>query len=141
DPLPATDRRPVEAETLVERRFVEGSDRKSHVLPGPEQVAELEIDHLRGRLARPFERLAGVRRGRLTVRQVVLRLFRCHATPSTRDHKKRAQDFASPEAPLPRRPPTPADDLRRTLVAAPDGRQALLDTGATVCDGMKLFFG
>src|SRR4029078_8590073 len=40
-----------------------------------------------------------------------------------RDHKKRAQDSASPEAPLPRRPPTPADDLLETLADLADGVQ------------------
>src|SRR5689334_15331463 len=41
-----------------------------------------------------------------------------------RDHKKRAQDSASPEAPLPRRPPAPADDLHVTLADLGDGVQA-----------------
>src|SRR5438874_12628109 len=41
-----------------------------------------------------------------------------------RDHKKRAQDFSSPEAPLPRRPPAPADDLAQTLADHLDGVQA-----------------
>src|SRR6266511_3445530 len=40
-----------------------------------------------------------------------------------RDHKKRAQDFFSPEAPLPRRPPSPADDLKKTLADRVDGVQ------------------
>src|SRR5262245_41089140 len=38
----------------------------------------------------------------------------------TRDHKKRAQDSASPEAPLPRRPPAPANDLFETLADPAD---------------------
>src|SRR5690349_16820901 len=41
----------------------------------------------------------------------------------TRDHKKRAQDSASPEAPLPRRPPAPADDLFETLADLADAVQ------------------
>ena len=90
DPLPAANRRAVEAEAVVEGRFVEGPDREGHVLPGSEQVAELEVHHLRGRLPRPFERLAGVRRGRLTVRKVLLRLFRCHAAPSRSGPQKKS---------------------------------------------------
>src|SRR4051794_21023970 len=38
-----------------------------------------------------------------------------------RDHKKRAQDSESPEAPLPRRPPAPAGNLRETLADRADG--------------------
>src|SRR6266540_2979607 len=38
-----------------------------------------------------------------------------------RDHKKRAQDSTSPEAPLPRRPPAPPDDLAGTLADLADG--------------------
>src|SRR5438093_752758 len=76
DPLPATDGRAVEAEAVVEGGLVERGDRQRHVLPGPQQVAELEVDHLRRRLACPFERFARVGRGRGAVRQVVLRLFR-----------------------------------------------------------------
>ena len=76
DPLPAANRRTVEAEAVVERGLVERPDRQRHVLPRPEQVAELQVDHLGGRLACPLERLARVRGGRLPVRQVVLRLFR-----------------------------------------------------------------
>src|SRR6266480_1807429 len=45
-----------------------------------------------------------------------------------RDHKKRAQDSESPEAPLPRRPPPPANDLRETLADRLDGIQ-LCDFG------------
>src|SRR3954468_16169277 len=37
-----------------------------------------------------------------------------------RDHKKRAQDSESPEAPLPRRPPPAADNLRETLADRTD---------------------
>ena len=71
DRLPAADRGAVEAEPLVERGLVEGPDRQRHVLPGAEQVAELEIDHGRARLSRPFERLAGVRQRLAAVPQVV----------------------------------------------------------------------
>ena len=95
DPLPAADRGAVEAEPVVERRLVERGDRQRHVLPGSEQVAELEVDHLRGRLASPLQRFARVGCRRLAVREVVLRLFRCHAAPSDSDHKKRAQDSQS----------------------------------------------
>src|SRR5437667_388813 len=57
DSLPAADRGAVEAEALVEGRLVEGRKRQGHVLPAPEQVAELEVDELRLGLARPLERI------------------------------------------------------------------------------------
>ncbi len=46
-------------------------DRQRHVLPRPEQVAELEVDHRRPRLRRPVERLARVRQRLAAVPQVV----------------------------------------------------------------------
>ena len=126
DALPAADGGAVEAEAVVEGGLVERRDRQRHVLPGAEQVAELEIDHLRGRLARPLEGLARVGRRRVPVRQVVLRLFRCHAAPSRVGPQKKSPGLPiSPEAPLPRRPPPPADDLCRTLAAVSDGDQEL----------------
>ena len=90
DPLPAADGRAVEAEPLVEGGLVEGGDRQRHVLPGPEQVAELEVDHLRRRLACPLERFPGVGRGRLPIGQVVPRLFRSHAAPSESGPQKKS---------------------------------------------------
>jgi hypothetical protein len=71
DRLPAADRRAVEAEALVEGRLVEGSNRQRDVLPGAEQVAELEIDHRGARLARPLERFARVGQRLAAVHQVV----------------------------------------------------------------------
>ena len=62
DRLPAADRGPVEAEPLVERGLVERGDGQRHVLPGAEQVAELQVDHRRTRLARPT-RAPHARRG------------------------------------------------------------------------------
>ena len=67
DALPAADRGAVEAEALVERRLVERRQRQRHVLPRPEQVAELQVDQLRLRAPRPFERLP-----RLGLRPVLL---------------------------------------------------------------------
>ncbi len=58
DALPAADRGAVEAEALVERGLVERADGQRYVLPGTEQVAELQVDHGGARLARPFERSA-----------------------------------------------------------------------------------
>ncbi len=58
DSLPPADRGAVEAEALVERRFVERSHRQRDVLPRAEQVTELQVDHGGARLARPFERSA-----------------------------------------------------------------------------------
>jgi hypothetical protein len=89
DALPAADRGAVEAEALVERGLVEGRQRQRHVLPRPEQVAELEVDHLRARLARPFERLAGFRLGLAAVREVVLGLqLRHERLQCALDHEK-----------------------------------------------------
>jgi len=81
-----------QAEAVVERGLVERADRQRHVLPRPEEVAELQVDHLRRRLTGPLQCLACVGRARLSIREVVLRLFDRHAAPSDRDHKKRAQD-------------------------------------------------
>ena len=74
DPLPAADRGAVEAEAFLEALRAEGSQRQRHVLPGSEEVAELEVDHRDPRLGRPFERLAGVGQRLAPVHQVVLRL-------------------------------------------------------------------
>ena len=57
-----------------------------HVLPAAEQVAELQVDHLGARLARPLERLPGVRQR--AVRQVVPRLQLRHRSPPASDHEK-----------------------------------------------------
>ena len=70
DPLPAADRRAVEAEPFLERRLVEAVDRQRDVLPRAEQVAELQVDHRGARLLRPRERLVPGRR-----------LRRCSASP------------------------------------------------------------
>jgi hypothetical protein len=82
DPLPTADGGAVEAEALVERGDVERAQRHRHVLPLPEQVAELEVDHLRLRLARPRERLVGLRLR--PVRQVVLVADLLHPAPPSR---------------------------------------------------------
>ncbi len=71
DRLPAADRRAVEPEAIVERALVERPRGERHVLPCSEQVAELEIDHRRPGLRRPFERLARVRQRLAAVSQVV----------------------------------------------------------------------
>ena len=62
DPLPAADRRAVEAEPLLERRLVEAVDRQRDVLPRAEQVAELQVDHRGACLERPREGLVPGRR-------------------------------------------------------------------------------
>ena len=50
DRLPAANRRPVESQSLIERRFVlEFADRRGEMLPLPQQVHELQI-HERGAL-------------------------------------------------------------------------------------------
>src|SRR3954451_15318554 len=54
-----------------------------------------------------------------------------------RDHKKRAQDSKSPEAPLPRRPPPAADNLRVTLADRADavhGRDLARGLGDAVAE-------
>ena len=88
DPLPAADRRAVEAEALVEGRLVERAQRQRHVLPAPEQVAELQVDELRLGQPGPLDRL--FRRGRFLapVRDVVLRLQLRHAAPPCWTNKK-----------------------------------------------------
>ena len=62
DPLPAADGRAVEAEPLLEGGLVEAGERQRDVLPGAEQVAELQVDHGRAGLLRPRERLVPGRR-------------------------------------------------------------------------------
>ena len=71
DRLPATDRRAVEAEPVVECRLLECRNRQRDVLPRSEQVAELEVDHGRLRLGRPLERLACVGQRLASVSQIV----------------------------------------------------------------------
>src|SRR5581483_2860370 len=111
DALPAADRRAVEAEPFVEGGLVERGERQRHVLPGPEQVAELEVDHPGPCLARPLERLARRRlRGRtVAVSEVVpqLQLRLRHLAPPSRTNKKA--------------PGTPAGSLRRHCLAAAFG--------------------
>src|SRR5213075_830114 len=89
DPLPAADRRAVEAETLVERRLVERTQRQRHVLPASEQVAELEVDELRLRLPGPLDRLPCGGSFLGPVRDVVLRLQLGHAASFLSDQQKR----------------------------------------------------
>ncbi len=86
--LPTADRGAVEAETLVEGALVERSRRQRHVLPGAEQVAELEIDHRRLGLRRPLERLARIRQRLAAVSQVVPLLDLRHLASSIWTKKK-----------------------------------------------------
>ena len=127
DPLPAADRRAVEAQAVVEGGLVESPDRQRHVLPRPEQVAELQVDHLRAWSRAPTRAPRG-RQARSPARSrgsaSSLRPT-CSLLP-TRDHKKRAQDSLSPEAPLPRRPPSAADDLDGTLAATSGPRSSAI---------------
>ena len=58
DALPAADRRAVEAEALVEGLLAERRQGQRDVLPGAEQVGELQVDHLRPGLARELDRVA-----------------------------------------------------------------------------------
>ena len=85
DPLPAADRGAVEAEPLREGRRPERADRERHVLPAPQQVAELEVDQLRLLLEGPRDRLVGLRLG--SVRQVCPRVDLLHR-PSFGPRKK-----------------------------------------------------
>src|SRR6266540_870619 len=72
--------------------FVEAGDRQAHVLPGAEQVAELEVHHRRAGLTRPLERRPGLDLARQVVPQLLLDLR--HAVfPPVPDHEK------SPTAP------------------------------------------
>jgi hypothetical protein len=84
DPLPAADRRAVEAEPVVERALVEGGERQGHVLPGPEEIRELEVDHLRLDVTTPLE-CGGRRR---LVAEVVPRLVCCHLRLLRRTNEK-----------------------------------------------------
>src|SRR5205823_8008949 len=98
DPLPPADRRAVESEALVERALVEGADRQRHVLPRAEQVAELQVDHLRARLARPVERLARRRSGRRSVLEVVLHVLHLASFrrwPTKKEPETRAESRGS----------------------------------------------
>ena len=112
DALPAADRGAVEPEALVECGLVERADRQGHVLPRAEQVAELQVDHRRARLARPLERRPGLDLALEVVPELLLDL--CHRPSSPSDHpcwttKKapppRSVEAAGDEASLPRRPP------------------------------------
>ena len=47
---------PSKPRPVVERGLVEGGQRQGHVLPRPEEVAELQVDHRRPGLGRPLER-------------------------------------------------------------------------------------
>jgi hypothetical protein len=101
--LPAADRGAVEAQALVERGLVEAAHGKGHVLPRPEQVAELEVDHRRARLAGPLERLTCVRQRLAAVHQVVPGLDFRHLASSARwTTKKDPRTPLSPEATSPR---------------------------------------
>ena len=90
DPLPAADRGAVEAEPLVEGGLVEPGDRQRDVLPGAEQIAELEVDHRRTRLARPLERRPRLDLARQVVPQLLLDLR--HAAPSCAGPTKKPHD-------------------------------------------------
>jgi hypothetical protein len=119
DALPAADRRAVEAEPFVERGLVERADGQGHVLPRAEQVAELQVDHRRARLARPFERLARLDRALEVMPQFLLDL--CHLDSFSCWTTKKAPPLPrSDEASLPRRPPSVADVLSRTLADQAD---------------------
>ena len=92
DPLPAADRGAVEAEPVLERVRAERAQRQRHVLPRPEQVAELEVDHRDARLGGPLERLAGVGQRLAAVHQVVPVVELRHPPlPSVGPQKKRPQ--------------------------------------------------
>ena len=113
DPLPAADRGAVEAEPVLERARVERPQRQRHVLPGAEQVAELQVDHRDARLGRPLQRLASVRQRLVPIREVVLALGFRHLLLLLRWTTKKAPRAESSEAPLPR------DRLRRRNLSRP----------------------
>jgi hypothetical protein len=109
DALPAADGGAVEAEPLLERAGVQRAERHRHVLPASEEVAELEVDHLRFRLARPGKRLAGLRLR--PVGEVVLLDDLLHARLLYRCQQKRPGVGSTSEAPSPTTAPSsaPAD--------------------------------
>ena len=98
DALPAADRGAVEAEALVEGGLVERAQRQRHVLPAPEQVAELQVDELRLGLPGPLDRLPCGGGFLGPVRDVVLRLQLGHAASSLSDQQKRP---GTPRVPRP----------------------------------------
>ena len=98
DALPAADRRAVEAQPLRERGRAERADGQRHVLPGSEQVRELEVDHLGLLLERPGDRLLRLRLR--AVREVCLRLHLLHAASFWSTKKAPAVESTS-EAPSP----------------------------------------
>ncbi len=61
DLLEAADRRAVEADAIGERLLVKARERHPHVLPGPRQVGELEIDHARAVALGEGEHIARLR--------------------------------------------------------------------------------
>jgi hypothetical protein len=99
--LPPANRGTVEAESFVEGGLVERAQRQRHVLPGAEQVAELQVDHRDARLSGPLEGLARVRQRLASVRQVVLLVldFRHLCLLRVGPQKKRPQLELSCEAP------------------------------------------
>jgi hypothetical protein len=108
DRLPAAHRGPVEAEPVVERRLVERRERQGHVLPGPEQVAELQVDHRDTRLRRPVERVPCIRQRLAAVPQIVPLLDLRPVVTSGSDQQKDPGALLSSEATSPRSEPSPA---------------------------------
>src|SRR4051812_23220772 len=139
DALPAADRGAVEAEALVEVVPAERADRQRDVLPCAEEVAELQVDHLRRDRVRDLQRR--LRRGFGARLDVPLGLKLRHLIPShdvfVSDHKKSAQSRQSSEAPLPRRghqwPPRTDDSalLRKECQVGWRTRPASAQLGAT----------
>ena len=114
DLLPAPDRGAVEAETLVERRLGERRHRQGHVLPRPEQVAELQVDHLRAGPARPLDRVPRLGCGLAPVCQVLGALDLRHRSSSSWSTKKAPGRQIRPEAPMPPAPACSGRNLLRT---------------------------
>ena len=129
DPLPAADRGAVEAQPVLEGGLVEPGDGQRDVLPRPEQVAELQVDHHRARLARPLERRPRVDLALEVVPQFLLDLSHPILLVCTGPSKK-PQDSESPEAPLPRKPAFSGGRPGRRLAGRTDrGQVSWSDAG------------